>query len=744
MRVKNLTPFQAATVLTSRRPPQPEVAVIVKGSFRLAPGPAPVALEELADLHHLTGDVFAEQDLDGDGPLLYASDLAELKLNAEVHLSGRCYAPGERPAKELPVFVKVGAWSKGATATSAVRGEPFLATALPPAFRPLSPKAEERARKQGKEYGARWAAERRPFRSVDFDWSYFSAAPADQQLKGYLRGDEDVTLHSLHPRHAVLETRLPGLRVRVVLKDDKGELREATAALDTVLFETERAIMALTWRAHLPVRETDLADVRTLLVASEPLGDSPKPLSFYRQRIEAFEADPAGLREAVPKQYHAVFFKDEPPPGPVDDNPVVALLDKKLPGAFGEHRAKIKEALDKAASDPKSRQKMVEQLGQIEAAEADAPPPAPATKPGTYPELHLRRLMRGILERSAKIRESVAGKEVPAQHLEKLEKIDRLPHDPKWKQLDPEYTPPVEPISTDEPGPGRDLREQDLTGRDLSGLDLSGADLRQAILTRCNLDGANLSGANLRGAVLFKASLKKARLIGANLSRANLVRADFADADLSEATLTDAFFEGATLRRARLLRARGEYPLFMKADLSGADLSEVAFDHADFTGALLRDAAGRRAVMSKSAMADVVASGLDLTDAKISGSGLGRADLRRATLVGLRAEHCLLVDATLDDADLGFAVLTGAHLTGASAKRASFYGANLAEARLYRCDLEEARFDRSNLLSADLCKARLEKTSFRGASCYDARFLGASGKDADFVDAVLERSTLVR
>lgn len=743
MRVKNLTPFQAATLLTSRHPPRPEVAVVVKGCFRLAPGDAPVALEELADLHHLTGDVFAAEDVDCEGPLLYASDLAELKLNAEVQLSGSCYAPGERPVKELPVSVRVGEWSKAARATAA-RGEPFLSAPLPAIFQPLSPKAPARAAKQGSDYGPKWAAERRPFRASDFDWSYFSSAPADQQLKGYLRGDEAVVLHNLHPAHPELATRLPGLRLRVVLKDDEGEVRDAIAALDTVFFETTWSIMAVTWRAHLPVRESDFVDVTTILVASEPLAEPPRSLAHYRERIAAFEADPAGLREAVPKEYHQVFFKDEPPPGPADDNPVVALLDKKLPGALGERRGPVKEALDKAAADPKAREKMVEQLAQIAAAEEDQPPPAPATRPGTYPELHLRRMMRRILERSAQLRASVAGKEIPQQHLQKLDQIDRLPHDPKWQTFDPEYTPPVEPISTEEPGPGRDLREQDLTGQDLSGRDLSGADLRQAILTRCNLDGANLSGANLRGAVLFKASLKNARLQGTNLTRANLVRADLSEADLTGAKLDDAFFESATLCRAKLAKASGEYPLFMKADLSGASLADVTFAHADFTGATLRDVSGPRAGLPKSAFADADLRGADLTDARLGGAGFGRADLRRAVLCGARAQRCQLQDAKLDDADLSFTVLAHAHLTGASARHADFYGANLAEARLYRCDLSDARFDKSNLFAADLCKARLDKTRFRGASCYDARFLGASGKDTDFVDAVLERSTLVR
>ena len=112
MRAKNLTPFQLATKVTSRRPPQPEVTVVVKGSFRLVPGGVIEPIERLSEQHLLSGDLYRDDDETRSGELLYASDFADFKLNAEVLLIGSCYAPEGRPVTELPVMFRVGAFQK--------------------------------------------------------------------------------------------------------------------------------------------------------------------------------------------------------------------------------------------------------------------------------------------------------------------------------------------------------------------------------------------------------------------------------------------------------------------------------------------------------------------------------------------------------------------------------------------------------------------------------------------------------
>ncbi|MFO0617902.1 MAG: DUF2169 domain-containing protein [Polyangiaceae bacterium] len=804
-----------APVLTSRRPPQPDLAIVVKGSYRIVPDGVLEPIEEIVEGHPLRGEILEDED-DELSPAIYGGDLAELKLQGELLVSGHAYAPGAKPVTELPIQVRLGPLSKslrvvgqrvwtsgllrshsdplpfakmaltwanafggpgyddnpagrgiadGELPTIESASEPLASRSdrpRPASLGPISSRWRARASKVGKEYGAKWKAERKPFRSEDFDWTHFQSAPADQRVEGFFSGDEELTLTNLHPTIPVLSTRLPSRRVRAFVKDSPApgasagaSIREAAMRLDTVFVDTDRALVALTWRGHVNVRETDLADVVTLFVVDEPMSQPPRPAADYHARIAAFEADPAGLREAVPPELRDAFFGEVKREGTPDANPVVALLDKKLGASMGEHRPAIKKGLDEALAHEGVREKAIEALTKIDEAEGDQPPFPPARKAGTFPEMHLPRAMRRVQDQAKEIRARIEAASPPgAAPTEKstlspaqqrqLEALEAVPHDPKWRTFDPEYTPPDGPISTEEPGPGRDLREQDLTGRDLEGADLSGADLRQAVLTRANLRGANLRGANLRGAILFRADLTGADLRGANLTRTNAVRAVLVGADLSKAAVEQVFFERADLSRAKLLGVRGEYAMFMEANLSGADLSEAWLPHADFTASRLDGAKLCRATLSKSAFADASAASVDLRDAEAHGSGFGRANLERARLSGLRAEKAFFMGAKLDHADARLGVFVGSHFTEASAKHANFYGANLRETRFYRAALDDARFDRANLFAIDLCKARLDRARFVGASLYDARLLGAAGKDADFTDAILHRSTLVR
>ena len=277
MQKKNLTPFFVGTKVTSTSPPKPIMAVIVRASYAIVPGAPLEPIEKLVDQRPLSEDAFAEDDDARAGALLYPSDFADFKLNAEVMLKGACHTPGGKPLTECPVKLSVGAWSKALVVvgrrvwTEKIMGaavsdpHPFtempidwphafggpehaanpvglgrgtaelpnveLATARmrgkgdrpPPAgFGPVNAVWPPRAGKVGKEYGRVWKRDRAPYYAVDFDWTHFHAAPADQQLQGYLRGDEDVSFVNLHPEASSFSVRLPSLRVRVFVKGRRG------------------------------------------------------------------------------------------------------------------------------------------------------------------------------------------------------------------------------------------------------------------------------------------------------------------------------------------------------------------------------------------------------------------------------------------------------------------------------------------------------------------------------------------
>src|ERR1700722_14548566 len=117
MRAQNLTPFLFGYKVTSRRPPQPEMTLVVRGAFVLAPDEELAVPPGLFPLSQgsLSGETFAADDEDRTGECLYPGDFADWKPRAEVLLRGACHPPGGRAARSCPVRFSVGAWSKALT-----------------------------------------------------------------------------------------------------------------------------------------------------------------------------------------------------------------------------------------------------------------------------------------------------------------------------------------------------------------------------------------------------------------------------------------------------------------------------------------------------------------------------------------------------------------------------------------------------------------------------------------------------
>lgn len=129
----------------------------------------------------------------------------------------------------------------------------------------------------------------------DFNEAFYNCAPADQQIAGYLRGDEKVRLVNMHAVHADLTFVLPKLRVRCLAdrqREGRRQLEDLPTNLDTLWVDTEAMTLVLVWRARLLAGAS--AGVAWLVVVSEPLGSAPAPPEAYRHHVEAFEAEEAG------------------------------------------------------------------------------------------------------------------------------------------------------------------------------------------------------------------------------------------------------------------------------------------------------------------------------------------------------------------------------------------------------------------------------------------------------------------
>ncbi len=796
MLVKNLTPFVHGAKVTSRRPPQAEMTFVVKGTFSLEAGGALRALEEQPPL---MAETFAEGDDERAGECLYPGDFADFKPRAEVLLRGSAHAPFGRPVTELDVRLALGAWSKhlrvfgprvwseGALGRSPseprsfTRAELSLANAfggpdspenpvgkgagtadlpqvelpdrrlaspsdaLPPAsFAPRNPTWRARASLVGAQYDARYRKERAPYYAADFDWAYFQAAPPDQLLPGYAAGDEELVLQHLHASAPTVRGRLPGRRVRVFVRDAAGKIREVPMNLDTVLVEPDEDHVTLVWRGLTPVGEADLTDVKFVLVADEALAEKPLPARGYHERLDAFAEDPVGLKEKMPAGFDDFVDRTRRekagevlPEDPSAPDPVTGMLKKRFGSFAPDIQAEV--AAGMKAGGPPSKE-LTEKLAAAKA--PDEPPVAVIKRPGTLPHLGLRRMMRQVLEESERLKKSFEGREMPPEVAAKIAEIERIPHDPAWPKIEPSYRPPVEPLSSDEPGPFKNLAERDLSYQDLSGKDLSGVNLEEALLVGANLRGAKLVGANLRRAILYKADLSGADLSGADLTQTNAAQARAVDARLSGCLLEMTYLDGAELEGADLSKVTGSYPSFVGAglrrarfggaDVDRADLTEAVLDEADVSGATLTNATFERTSLRKTSLAR----------SKLDGSRFQEADLTGANLSEARGERTIWALAKLDKADLSDAWFRSSHFPEVSARATSFVRANLRLARLYRACLAGANLSDANLFGADLSRAEVTDTKFLRANLYDAKLFEAHGEGSDFTDANISRSTM--
>lgn len=669
-------------------------AFIVKATVDLVPGGVATLAGEQA---------FASGDLphpplsepppgqDAATSLRYGSDFALVKPAADVLLVGSAAAPGGEAVSALAVELGVGTWRKALAVIGdrrwigrgASEPTPFVrmplrwelayggpgwadnplgrgssgdllpnlersdalitrrgATPIPAGFGPLGMGHPQRTRHLGtwrRDHRARFGT---GF-PADFDWAFFNVAPLDQQVPGFLRGDEAIRLLHLHPAQALIETRLPGLLPRLALRhaDSGRPLEELPLRLDTLWIDADALSAQLVWRAHLPVSDDALSGIDSVYLALDPL-------AAPRAERELFAALTAAL------------------PGDEAD-PVLTAIAARA-GIAERERAALAEAL--AAIPPWP---------------ADAPPPpVDPDDPAWTTATVVAALGAGTALAEADLaglalpRLAARGAQLPGVI---LRRADLRGADLRGANLAGAVLV------------GADLREADLTGADCSGIDATGVDFSGAILVGTRLAGAVLCGAVLRGvdcsgcqaagadfagaqataarfagaalggALFTAAQLAGADFTGADLASASLGRADASGADFTGANLGRLKAAGCDLSRAILRRVAAGDAVFSQCRLAGADLSLARLDAALFiaaeaTSASFFGCALRRARFDGAILLGVVFDGADLAHATLAKSRLGRA-----TFLG---SNCFTVDFTAAlEGEL--ADFTGANLVGA-------------------------------------------------------------------------------
>lgn len=734
--------------------PAHTATLVVKATFKLAPGgTAEPVLEQPA----LEGDVPSKSKVP---ECRYAADLAHFKPRTDLLLTGTCHTPGGKPAQACPVTFRVGAfsktlacignrvWHKGMVFAKVGETEPFnqlpvtwanafggpkfaanpagkghkdgllpniehpdrLITGYgdkpePAGFGPIDRAWKLRADKMGT-YDKKWLKERFPAFAADFDWTYFNAAPKDQQLDGFLRGDEEIELLNLHPEHELLKSRLPGLRVRALLREgEAGNVREVPMNLDTLHVNADEGVVHLLWRGVANVSDEDWLECREILIVSEPLGQ-PQTLD---QLLPLFD-EPADEQEA-----------EEAPDTPEMQAARAKAIENEIAAA-----EKLAEGeLKKLESSMAARLK-----GELDL-------PAATSRPSGFGDL------KSMIDRILK---SPQAGQLGLPKGFKASDLDIMA-DPDVKEAMALANSAKAPKPTDTKGLVSLLKSGEAKGGDFSGgklaaQDLAGADLSECYFNDADFSGANLAGANLTGASLLRANLAGANLTGTNLSNADLSGADLSGARFDKATLDDAVLLDAQAEEASFAGARGTDAMFIgiraaKAVFAGAELPESVFSNAQLEGA---DFSG--ASLQAAAFDNVSAAGAKFEKAQLVGFRGSEGSFSNAVFTGAVAPDSVWENSVLTGADFRQCDLKAAQFPLADMTGAKLFGADLSGALMRKVILAKAEAGNANFFQALLEKADLRGASLLASNFYEAEFLEAKTDGADFGGANLKMTKL--
>ncbi|WP_437616033.1 DUF2169 domain-containing protein [Sorangium sp. So ce834] len=520
-----------------------------------------------------------------------------------------------------------------------------------------------------------------------FDFRYFQAAPADQQLD-FLRGGAWVYLEGLHPHYPWLRSSLPPARgvARLYRTGPWGEDHEQPVELvaDTLAVDADRLLCSMIWRGSAALAPGDtLARMRVAAGVEMPGVPLvwPSPRSGPSSPLALPDAPPAG---SAPGAGRGLTLAGDEQEGEASDGHPSRPLSRPLaPFALAKPRsapAPQGTALPGAPWSPERVTPSNPLLGETAeaAVSAFAPPfdtsppraggakpsppaglpfvpaPAPVPRPEPAPDSVPFAMPFARAEAAPPPHlDAPAGVAAPPPHLDAPAGVAAPP-----PHLDAPAGVAAPPPHLDAPAGARGTRatllarlrsrgpldDLELAGLDLDGIDFSGASLEHlnlagATLARCNLSAARLAGANLRGADLTDARLDAADLTRADLSRTTLDRAQLSSAildraDLSFAKGSNATFAGASLQGADLRQARFIEATFDRANLAGINGSKADFSRAGFSRANLAGAVLRAAKLKEAQLPRANVEGADLRDADLAGANVYGVELEGAKSSG--------------------------------------------------------------------------------------------------------------
>jgi len=394
LEIVNQTSYHIAWIAGKKDFPADSLTLCVKASFQLQPDSAAIP----AETQMLNGDVYLDDDIHKG--LLYDSDFAYFKENADLLLKGSCYTPEGKPLSKCKVRFAVGGTEKslnvygpryaspGLTGDSASTPEPFSSMPLsyentyggtgykknpvgkgrdkdengliwwpnvvdpdvgdkePAGFGPINRSWPQRAGKLGS-YDGDYMEKRWPWFPEDFDWGYFNAAAEDLQYDGYLTGDEKLEFENLHPSISEYHSQLPGVRPRCFLREHEGgeAFREVEMNLDTLWVDMDNEQLSLVWRGISQIRTYNFSELSHVYLASEALGEAAS-LDQHQQQFEAIVFPPPVEPEPEQEVSEEAAAEKEP------ESEASAEAESEVDPEIEKALQKVREAMRQAGQDP--------------------------------------------------------------------------------------------------------------------------------------------------------------------------------------------------------------------------------------------------------------------------------------------------------------------------------------------------------------------------------------------------------
>lgn len=570
-----------------------------------------------------------------------------------------------------------------------------------------------------------WVKTRWPHLPVHTDISFFQVAPEDQRLsQGYWIGNESISILNMHPSHAVLNAKLPGLRVRLfgAMSGLNGQLNtgEAKTRLETVFLMPDFLTGIALYRAVIEVDDPEGRDVLGLCAEIEQLGEPAKSAEYY---IDAFIKKLDGVQSEVGAHVTAGI--------------VTSQEDKK--------------DLDQLLSELEhQRQTFVTQMSAAGIPESQII----STLKGNPQTRALALLIEQTKGGMAGFFDEIKDFAQSAHHADNdIKKDDSDTFDFATGRL------ARKEVLTRQAA-GESCRDLNLPNADLSGLDLSGLDFSGSVLMGANFigsvavgtkfDRATLTEANFAAADLSKTSfvmsgLSKSTFHGVNLLDATLAGSDcslsnFSDAVLENVDLSGVSFSGAQLRHTNLVNVSAHKTDFtgailVQSNLMGANLIQANFTAADLSGANLSKTRCINASFSCAKLHKVQFAGADLSDSSADkGTQATDADFR---------------DAHLDQASWVGANLCGSNFDRMTGNNTDFSEAVMTNVTMRRAQAKGMVFDKAVIQQSDVSMSNFMEGSFARTKISDVdistcNLYGANFLDTDFVNVRMNGSYIAR